>query len=101
MFVSAKKPQPDNFEGLKAGKLTKVSNPVGLTVEGLQEWHDEACMAVLNNKYGDGVAWHDVSCHYRSKIVCEDSDALLARALRENPGQKIPEPVPKKADDQA
>ncbi len=42
-----------------------MSDPVGLTVEGLQEWHDEACMAVLNNKYGDGVAWHDVSCHYR------------------------------------
>ena len=32
----------------------------------------------------------------RSKVVCEDSDALLARALRENPGVNIPEPVPKK-----
>ena len=30
------KPQPDNYEGLKAGKLAKVSDPSGLTVEGLQ-----------------------------------------------------------------
>ncbi len=69
IFVSdadrLKKPQPDNYEGLKAGKLDKVSDPVGLTVDGLQEWHDEACLAVLNNKYGDGITWHDVSCHHR------------------------------------
>lgn len=89
-----KKPQPDNFEGLAAGKLVTVSDPVGLTVEGLQEWHDEACMAVLNNHFNDGVKWHDVACHMRSKIVCEDSDALLQRALQENPGQSISEPVP-------
>ena len=44
------KPQPDNHEGVEAGKLRKVSDPVGLTIEGLQEWHDEACLAVLNNK---------------------------------------------------
>merc|ERR1739844_286732 len=66
-----KKPQPDNFEGLQAGKLVSVSDPIGLTVEGLQEWHDDAC-------------------HMRSKIVCEDSEALLQRALRENPGHVIP-----------
>ena len=89
-----KKPQPDNFEGLAAGKLVSVSDPVGLTVEGLQEWHDEACMAVLNNHFNDGVKWHDVACHMRSKLVCEDSDALLQRVLQENPGQSIPEPVP-------
>jgi len=90
------KPQPDNYEGLKAGKLKNVKNDVGLTVEGLQEWHDEACLAVLNNKYNDGIKWHDVSCHYRSVIVCEDSEDLLARARRENTGVTIPEPVPTK-----
>ncbi len=89
-----KRPQPDNFEGLKAGKLRNVKDPVGLTVEDLQEWHDEACLAVLNNEYGDGIKWHDVACHRRARIVCEDSDQLLARARRENPGQEIPEPVP-------
>ena len=91
-----KQPQPDNFEGLAAGKLVSVSDPIGLTVEGLQEWHDEACLAVLNNHYNDGVKWHDFACHMRSKIVCEDSEALLQRALRENPGQVIPEPIPTK-----
>ena len=96
LFCRAKKPQPDNFEGSAAGKLIKVSDPIGLTVEGLQEWHDEACMAVLNNHYNDGVKWHDVACHMRSKIVCEDSDALIQRALRENPGNVLPEPVPVK-----
>jgi len=87
------KHQPDNHDGLKAGKLRKVSDPVGLTIEGLQEWHDEACLAVLNNQYNDGVTWHDVPCHFRSKLVCEDSDDLLSRAARENPGVTIPEPV--------
>ena len=90
------KRQPDNHEGIKAGKLRKVSDPVGLTIEGLQEWHDEACLAVLNNKYQDGISWHDVACHFRSKIVCEDSEALLARVIRENPGATIAEPVPQK-----
>lgn len=90
-----KKPQPDNYEGLKAGKLEKVSDPVGLTLEDLQEWHDEACLAVLNNKYNDKIRWHDVACHFRSKIVCEDSEQLIERALSENPGHTIPEPVPK------
>ena len=59
------KSQPDNHDGIKAGKLRKVSDPVGLTIEGLQEWHDEACLAVLNNQYNDGVTWHDVPCHFR------------------------------------
>ena len=51
-FCRDGKPQPDNHEGLEAGKLRQVSDPPvgGLTIEGLQEWHDyEACMAVLNN----------------------------------------------------
>merc|ERR1712018_140452 len=82
-----------NHDGIKAGKLRKVSDPVGLTIEGLQEWHDEACLAVLNNQYNDGVTWHDVPCHFRSKLVCEDSEDLLGRAARENPGVTIPEPV--------
>ena len=64
----ARKRQPDNYEGLKAGKLLfftpnlqfceslktgkldNVSDPSGLTVEGLQVFYDEACLAVLNNK---------------------------------------------------
>merc|ERR1719458_734990 len=90
-----KRPQPDNYEGNKAGSLQNVQDDSGLTVENLQEWHDEACLAVLNNQYGDGIRWHDVSCHTRAMLVCEDSEQLLQRALRENPGASIREPVPK------
>ena len=37
-----------------------------------------------NNKYRDGVAWHDVACHFRSVIVCEDSDQLMALVQQQN-----------------
>merc|ERR1712038_2142763 len=57
-------PQPDNYEGLTEGPI-ETEFDIGVTIEGLQEYHDEACLAVLNNKYNDGVAWHDVACHFR------------------------------------
>jgi len=69
-------PQPDNYEGIKEGPINAENN-IGITIEGLQEFHDEACLAVLNNKYNDGISWHDVACHYRSVIICEDSDQLI------------------------
>jgi len=68
--------QPDNHEGIKEGPI-EAENNIGITIEGLQEFHDEACLTVLNNKYGDGIKWHDVACHFRSVIVCEDSDQLI------------------------
>jgi len=75
--------QPDNFEGLKEGPIDTEFD-IGVTIEGLQEYHDEACLAVMNNKYNDGVAWHDVACHYRSVIVCEDSDQLIQLVNQKN-----------------
>merc|ERR1712062_467841 len=36
------KPQPDNWEGVKEGKLPDVKDKSGLTVEGYQEFFDEA-----------------------------------------------------------
>ena len=57
-------PQPDNFEGIDEGPIT-ADNNIGITIEGLQEFHDEACLAVLNNKYSEGIKWHDVACHFR------------------------------------
>ena len=56
-----------------------VKDESGLTVEGLQEFYDEACLAVLNNKYNDGIQWHDVPCYFRSRIICEDSDLQMER----------------------
>ncbi|XP_064084331.1 asialoglycoprotein receptor 2-like isoform X2 [Macrobrachium nipponense] len=40
-------PQPDNREG------------------------NEACLAVLNDFYRDGIKWHDVACHHTKPIICE------------------------------
>ena len=76
-------PQPDNFEGIKEGPIDTEFD-IGVTIEGLQEYHDEACLTVQNNKYRDGVAWHDVACHFRSVIVCEDSDQLMALVQQQN-----------------
>ena len=72
----AGKRQPDNFQGLKAGRSVKVSgffcfyqmnccrlkvrDPSGLTVEGLQEYYDEACLAILNNRW----TYTEVTCHH-------------------------------------
>lgn len=80
----AGKRQPDNYEGLKAGKLENVKDPSGLTVDGLQEFYDEACLAVLNNKYRDGIQWHDEPCFFRSKIICEDSELQMTRIEKES-----------------
>jgi len=76
-------PQPDNYEGIKEGPI-ETEFDIGVTIEGLQEYHDEACLAVLNNNYSDGVVWHDVACHFRSVIVCEDSDQLIALVQQQN-----------------
>jgi hypothetical protein len=68
--------QPDNFEGVKQGKI-EIEGDKGVTIEGFQEYYDEACLAVLNNKYQDGIKWHDVACYTRMAIICEDSDQLI------------------------
>lgn len=37
----------------------------------------EACLAVLNNVYNDGIWWHDVACYHEKPVVCEDNPELL------------------------
>merc|ERR1712128_24010 len=32
----------------------------------------ETCLAVLNSVYRDGVKFHDVACHHRKPVVCEE-----------------------------
>ena len=39
--------------------------------EGLLEDRDEACLAVLDGLYDDGLAWHDVACHHLKPVICE------------------------------
>ena len=49
--------------------MPNVKDTSGLTIEGFQEFYDEACLAVLNNKYNDGIQWHDVPCYFRSHYI--------------------------------
>jgi len=32
----------------------------------------EKCLAILNDVYRDGVKFHDVACHHRKPVVCEE-----------------------------
>ncbi len=88
--------QPDNAEGLAEGPI-ETEFDIGVTIEGLQEFHDEACLAVLNNRYNDGIAWHDVACHFRSVIVCEDSDQLM-NLIKTQEGVDVAEKVRTEGD---
>jgi len=55
-----------------------------------QNGEEEACMAVLNNFYGDGIKWHDVACHHEKPIVCEDTEGHLNFARQQFPNIRIP-----------
>ena len=66
LFFSSGKAQPDSREG------------------------EEACLAVLNNFYGDGIKWHDVACHHEKPIVCEDNPGHLNFARQTFPNIQIP-----------
>lgn len=86
-----KKPQPDNAEF-----------DINQTVE--------ACLSVLNNVYGDGIAWHgkfftiillfllykmlfnypiDVACYHEKPTICEDNEELLNYIAATNPGIRL------------
>ena len=41
----------------------KVRNKSGLTVDGLQEYYDEACLAVLNNRLVLKIETQDIKQH--------------------------------------
>ncbi|KAG8232444.1 hypothetical protein J437_LFUL012368 [Ladona fulva] len=49
----------------------------------------ENCLAILNNFYNDGVNWHDVACHHRKPIVCEENEALLKYVRATHPELKV------------
>jgi len=51
---------------------------------------EEACLAVLNNFYQDGIKWHDVACHHTKPIICEDVEGHLNFARRTFPNIQIP-----------
>jgi hypothetical protein len=65
--------QPDNAEYLL--------KPSQVTVE--------ACLAVHNDWYDDGISWHDVACYHKKPFVCEDSEALMRKARQLSPSVPI------------
>lgn len=50
---------------------------------------NESCLAVLNNVYNDGIAWHDVACYHEKPFICEDSDELLNYVASTNRGIRL------------
>jgi len=72
-FASHNVPQPDNAEYLMQRS--------GVTVE--------ACLAVQNNWYFDGIEWHDTACYRTKQFVCEDSDKMVNRIRRKHPNAVI------------
>ena len=71
LFFSSNTRQPDNREGREGGE-------------------EEACLAVLNNFYGDGIKWHDVACGHEKPIVCEDVEGHIQFARQNFPNINIP-----------
>jgi hypothetical protein len=54
-------------------------------------WGNEACMALLDNKYNDGLKWHDEPCNNRRVLVCEDLPVPNINFVRnQNPNIRIP-----------
>ena len=51
----------------------------------------QACLAVLDNFFNDGLSWHDTKCNDRRHIVCEDLPVGNINFVRQqNPGVIIP-----------
>ena len=55
--------QPDNREKIQSGG------------------EDEACLAVLNNFYGDGIKWHDVACILQCMATRSATRSIARRAF--------------------
>lgn len=54
-------------------------------------WGNEACMALLDNKFNDGLKWHDEPCNNRRVLVCEDLPVPNINFVRNaNPNVRIP-----------
>jgi hypothetical protein len=52
---------------------------------------NQACAALVDNKFNDGLAWHDTKCNDRRQIICEDLPRGNIQFVRQqNPGVKIP-----------
>jgi len=70
------------------GPLSKAQPDGILKADGFGE---QACAAVLDNVFNDGLTWHDTKCNDRRHIVCEDLPVGNINFVRQqNPGVNIP-----------
>jgi len=70
------------------GPLQKPQPDGILKADGFGE---QACTAILDNFFNDGLSWHDTKCNDRRHIVCEDLPVGNINFVRQqNPGVKIP-----------
>ena len=84
----------NNFSGRKFNAWSG-SGPTGraqpdgiLKQDGFGE---QACLAILDNFFNDGLSWHDTKCNDRRHIVCEDLPVGNINFVRQqNPGVIIP-----------
>jgi hypothetical protein len=70
------------------GPLNKAQPDGILKADGFGE---QACTALLDDFFGDGLTWHDTKCNDRRHIVCEDLPVGNINFVRQqNPGINIP-----------
>jgi len=62
-----------SWQNGKTEAVRKGQHPWSFTGRtGPQPDGGERCLAVLNNVYRDGVKFHDVACHHRKPVICEE-----------------------------
>jgi len=72
----------------QTGKLGKAQPDGILKPDGFGE---EACAALLDNAFNDGLKWHDTKCNDRRHIICEDLPVGNINFVRQkNPDVVIP-----------
>jgi hypothetical protein len=54
-----------NTGGVGESQPDNLSNRYGGSVE--------ACLGLLNNWFGDGVAWHDMPCDEKMSVICKQT----------------------------
>ena len=84
----------NNFSGRKfnawsGSGTTGRAQPDGILKQ--DGFGEQACLAVLDNFFNDGLSWHDTKCNDRRHIVCEDLPVGNINFVRQqNPGVNIP-----------
>jgi len=84
----------NNFSGRKfnawsGSGTTGRAQPDGILKQ--DGFGEQACLAVLDNFFNDGLSWHDTKCNDRRHIVCEDLPVGNINFVRQqNPGVTIP-----------